>query len=237
MRILLKIIRMIMMRMMIKKWHILIVMSFLSLASFGQDKDFGIWYGVSAEHKITKKLEIDLSTDIRTFNKASKIEEAFLEGGITYSLTKHLAIAGSYRLTDKIENNNSYYYQHKFFLDLKGNMPLGNFSFSGRLRFQTRTKTYIEDDKDNHPDYTGRIKVKAVYKTPAFFINPYVYIESFCPVFSEKTRTIEKNRFSAGFEFNIAKHHSAEIEYIFQRDYLPHLSDLNILSINYNIKF
>jgi hypothetical protein len=237
MQISVKIIRMMMMTMMIKKRHIFLVMCFLSLTAFGQKKDFGIWYGVSAEHKLTKKLEIDLSTDIRTFNNASKIEEAFLEGGITYSLTKHIAIAASYRLTDKIENNNSYYYQHKFFLDLKGNVPMGNISFSGRLRFQARTKTYIEDDNDNHPDYTGRIKVKAVYKTPVFPISPYVYVESFCPMFPEKTRVIEKNRFSAGLEFNIAKHHSAEIEYIFQRDYLPHLSDLNIISINYNIKF
>ena len=224
------------MTMMIKKWCILIVIFSLSVAVFGQDKDFGIWYGVSAEHKLSKKLEIDLSSDIRTFNKASKIEEAFLEGGISYNITKHLAIAGSYRLTDKIENNNSYYYQHKIFLDLKGNVPFGKFSFSGRLRFQTRTKTYIQEDKDKHPDYTGRIKIKAVYKTPVFPVNPYLYIESFCPMFSGKTFMIEKNRFAGGLQFSIAKHHSAEIEYIFQRDYLPHLSDINIISVNYIVK-
>lgn len=232
----LKIVRMMMMTMMIKKWYILITLCILSVAASGQDKDFGIWYGVSAQHKLTKELEIDLSTDIRTFNNASKIEEAFIEGGITYSLDKHITLAGSYRLTDKIENNNSYYYQHKIFLDLKGNVPFGNFSLSGRLRFQTRTKTYIQEESDNRPDYTGRIKVKAVYKTPVFPINPYVYIESFCPMFTEKTRTIEKNRFAAGLEFSIAKHHSAEIEYIFQRDYIPHLSDINIIFVNYIIK-
>jgi len=222
--------------MMIRKRYILIVLYFLSMAAFGQKKDFGIWYGVSAEHKLTKKLEIALLTNIRTFNNASKIDEAFIEGGFSYSITKHIAIAGSYRLTDKIENNNSYYYQHKIFLDLKGNIPAGKFSFTGRLMFQTRTKTYIEDNNDNHPDYTGRIKIKAVYKTPVFPINPYIYIETFCPMFSEKTRTIEKNRFAGGLQFSIAKHHSAEIEYIFQRDYLPHLSDINIISVNYIVK-
>ena len=46
-------------------------------------------------------------------------------------------------LTKKIENNNNYYYQHKVFGDIKGNFPLGNFRFIARLRFQTRTKTYI----------------------------------------------------------------------------------------------
>jgi len=55
-------------------------------------------------------------------------------------------------------------------------------------------------------------------------------------MFSGETRTIEKNRFAAGIEFAIAKRHSIKAEYIFQRDYLPHLSDINIISINYNIK-
>jgi hypothetical protein len=40
----------------------------------------------------------------------------------------------------------------------------------------------------------------------------------------------------AGLDFSIAKHHSASLEYIYQRDYLPNLSDINVISITYNIK-
>src|SRR5450759_1175193 len=227
----------IMVMMMTKKPCIILFSLFLSAVAFAQKKDFGIWYGVSAEHKVTKKIEIDFSTNIRTFNNASKIEEAFLEGGLTYNLKKYFAIVGSYRLTENIEDNNSYYFQHKMMLDVKGNLGLGNFSFSGRLRFQTRVKTYIKDENDDHPNYTGRIKLKAVYKTPTFPVNPYIYIESFCPMFSANSGTIGKNRFSAGMEFRITNRQSVELEYIFQRDYQPHLSDINIISINYNIKF
>ena len=222
---------------MIKKWRLVLFSFFLPLAVFAQKKDFGIWYGVSAEQKLTHKLEFDLSTNIRTFEKAAKIDEAFLEGGLAYNLKKYLTVAGSYRLSKNIEDNNSYYFQHKLFLDLKGNLPAGVFSFTCRLRFQTRIKTYIKNENDEHPDYEGRIKLKAIYKTPSFPVNPYVYIESFLPMFSYKTRTIEKDRFSAGIEFKIAKRHSIEAEYIFQRDYLPHLSDLNIISLNYDVKF
>jgi hypothetical protein len=220
----------------IKKLFFAVLLIFLYLTAHSQEKDFGIWYGISAEHKLSDKLAIELSMDIRTFNKAGRIEQAFLEGGITYGFNKNFAVAGSYRLSDNIENNNSYYFQHKFFLDLKGNIPLGNFDLSGRLRFQTRTKTYFKDISNDHPDYNGRIKLKVVYKTPVFPVDPYLYIESFTPMFSEKTRTIEKERLGAGLEFSIAKHHSASLEYIFQRDFLPHLSDINIISITYNIK-
>jgi hypothetical protein len=222
---------------MIRRISILFITILLTVSVFAQDKDFGIWYGVSASHKVTKKLGVDLSADVRTFNKAAKIEEAFLEGGLSYEFNKYLEAAGSYRLSKSIEDNDSYYFRHKFFVDVKGTLPAGNFSFSARLRFQARTKTYIQDANDEHPDYTGRVKVKAVYKTPVFPINPYVYVESFTPMFSDKTRSIEKIRYSAGLDFKIAKKHSVELEYILQHDYLPHLSDLNIISVNYNIKF
>jgi hypothetical protein len=225
-----------MMMMTIRKWYPVIFLFFLQLTVYSQEKDFGIWYGISAEHKLSGKLVIDLSAEIRTFSNAAKIDEAFMEGGITYAFNKNFAISGAYRFSDNIENNNSYYFQHKFILDLKGNLPLGNFSINGRIRFQTRTKTYFKDISDDHPDYTGRMKIKIVYKTPTFPVNPYLFVESFTPVFSDKTRIIEKERLGAGLDFSITKNHSASLEYIFQRDYLPHLSDINVISITYNIK-
>jgi len=225
------------MMMMTRKFYLTIFLFFISLITYSQKKDFGIWYGISAEHKLSKKLEIDLSANIRTFNNASKIEEAFIEGGLGYALNKHLAVGGSYRLTKSIEDNNSYYFRHKIMLDVKGSFPVGNFNFSSRLRFQTGYKTYIQHENDIYPYYTGRIKFKAVYKTQTFPVDPYVYIESFCPMFSDKSGKIEKNRYSAGAELNITKRHSVDLEYIFQRDYLPHISDLNIISVNYNLKF
>jgi hypothetical protein len=217
--------------------YITLLLFFLTISAFSQGKDFGIWYGISAQHKLNEKFDVELSTDIRTFNNAAKVEEAFIEGGLTYNLSKRFSIGGSYRFTESIEDNNSYYIRHKFFLDLKGGLPIGNFTFTGRLRFQSRIKNYIEDEADNHPDYTGRLKLKALYKTPTFPVNPYLYIETFCPMFSDNTRTIEKNRFGAGLNFSIAKRHSIDVEYIFQRDYLPHISDINLISVNYNIKF
>lgn len=221
----------------IRQLPIILICCFFPLVIRAQEKDFGIWYGLSAEHKLSKKLEVDLSANVRTFNNASKVDEAFIEGGLTYSLTKHLSVAGSYRFNENIEDNNSYYIRHKFFLDLKGDISPGNFDFSCRLRFQARIKNYIQHEEDKHPDYLARVKFKATYKTPSFPVDPYLYFESFCPVYPSKTRTFEKNRFSAGLEFKVTRKQSFEAEYIFQRDYLPKLSDINIISINYNIKF
>jgi Protein of unknown function (DUF2490) len=228
--------KLIKMRMRIRIWCSVLLAIYLPISATAQKRDFGIWYGVSADKKLTDKIDIRLSTCIRTFENAAKIEEAFLEGGLAYSFSKYFAIGGSYRLTENIENNNSYYFRHKWFVDFKGNLPVSDFSFSWRFRFQTRIKTFIVDAKDKFPDYTGLIKLKALYKTPSFPVHPYLYSESFCPMFSDNTRMIGKNRLAAGVEFSISKRYSIAAEYIFQRIYLPHISDINIISINYNIE-
>ena len=68
---------------MIKRYYIILFCIFLPVIAFGQEKDFGIWYGVSSEIKLSKKVDLDVSTEIRTFENASRMEEAFLEGGAT----------------------------------------------------------------------------------------------------------------------------------------------------------
>ena len=212
---------------------------FLSLTSisFSQDDDFGIWYGISVEHKLIKNLEFDLSGNVRTYQNASKIEEAFLEAGLTYKFIRNLSLGGSYRFTEFRDDNASYHPRHKWFVDLKGNLPLGHFDISARVRLQERYKTYFQDENDKIPRTHIRYKIKILYNIPSFPVNPFISAELFCPVSSEKKRSVDKNRFMAGAEYNINKKNSVEAEYIFQRDYLPHLSDINVISLGYNLKF
>ena len=231
-------VKMIKMMMMTTKQLVLVLVFMGAVVSgYSQKDDFGIWYGISTEHKLFNKFELCLSTCVRTFDNASKIEEAFLEAGVTYKFNKYLAAGGSYRITENIEKNNSYYLRHKWFLDLKGSLPAGDFSLTTRIRFQERYKTYFKDEEDKIPDSHLRWRLKVLYDIPSFPVNPFISAEAFIPVFSETSKKIDKNRFMFGAEYNIAKKHSLEVEYIFQRDYLPHLSDINILSVNYNIKF
>jgi len=223
--------------MMIRRYCVILLCAFLPLIAYSQVKDFGIWYGVSSGIKLSKKVDLDVSAEIRTFENASRMEEAFLEGGATWNFSKYIGASGSYRITKNLEDDNSYYFQHKIYLALKGKLPVNNFTFTGTLRIQTRSKTYIEDVDDEDLDYTGKVKLKAIYKSPAFFLNPYIYSEAFLPVFSDQSESVSKVRFSAGIELKITKVHSVELGYIYQRDYTPRLSDLNIISLNYYISF
>lgn len=222
---------------MIKRSLLILILSGLAISGYSQKDDFGIWYGISAEFKIIRKLDLDLSTCVRTFDNASKVEEAFLEAGLSYKFNKYLAAGGAYRFTENNDGNDLFHIRHKWFLDVKGSLPVGNFDLTGRVRFQERYKTYFKDEEDRIPDSHVRCRLKVQYDIPSFPVNPYVSAEVFLPVFAEISRKVDKNRFVLGLEYNISKKHSVEAEYIFQRDYLPHLSDINILSLNYNINF
>lgn len=216
-------------------------MSFFVLSicksGYSQNHDFGIWYGINSELAINKKLELDVSAMIRTFNNASKIEQAFIEAGLSYKFSKYISIAGSYRLTNSIEDDDLYHLRHKFMSDVKGSLPFKDFVFSARLRLQTQSRTYYEPGDDKTPDFTARIRLKCLYNIPKFPLNPYFAFESFSPLFVNFDKIFGKERLSAGFEYKIVKKHSIELEYIFERDYIPRISDISIISVSYNVKF
>jgi hypothetical protein len=90
---------------------------------------------------------------------------------------------------------------------------------------------------DKIPDYTLRIKIKAAFDIPSFPVSPYIYYEPFLPLFNGSERFIGKYRASAGIEYKISGKHSVNAEYIFQRDYLPNLEDISLISMGYNFKF
>jgi hypothetical protein len=198
----------------IKKLFTLFLLFSPTLISFSQGDDFGIWYGISAEHKLIKNLELDLSGNIRTYQNASRIEEGFLEAGLTYKFIKNISIGGSYRFTEFRDDNESYHPRHKWFVDLKGDLPLGDLDISARIRLQERYKTYFMDENDRIPRTHIRYKLKVLYNIPSFPVNPYLSAEIFCPISSEKKRSIDKNRLMAGVEYNINKKHSVEAGYI-----------------------
>ncbi len=221
----------------IKKNLLLLLLICTAPVIFSQEKDFGIWAGISAEKELIKNLDLNFDINLRTYHNVSEIEEAFFDIGLNYKFNKYLSTALSYRYTQFREDDELYHPRHKWFADVKGKLPLGDFDISARFRFQQRYKTYFEDENDRESKEVGRLKLKAIYDIPSFPVNPYLSTELFFPMFSVSERTVEKERLMAGFEYNISKKNSIEIEYMFQRDFFPKLSDMNIISFNYNIKF
>jgi len=220
---------------MFKRFFATLLFCLLIIPTFSQDKDFGRWYGISLTKDITDKLTFEGGGSIRTFQFGTKIEQAFGEAGLEYGFTDFFSAAVSYRLADFSEiEYDGHYFQHKFFFDLKGKFDISVIDFNTRLRLQTRIKT-SEYDTDNNS--TGRLRLKATFKTPSFPVNPFIYVETFSPIFRNANKFISKYRLCGGIEININKKHSVEVGYLFDRDYIPDLVDSHIIVLDYNIKF
>lgn len=226
-----------MMRMTTKKALWLLFFLFTTQFSISQETDFGIWSSVAVKYELVKNLDLDFDLNLRTYDNTSEIEEVFFDIGLTYKFNKYLSAAASYRYTQFNERLNTFYPRHKWFADIRGKLPLGDFDISARLRFEQRFKTYFKDENDKESQEHLRIKPKVLYNIPSFPVNPYVSAELFFPVFNEAKKNMDKARFIAGFEYNISKKHSLELEYIYERDSYPKLSYMNIISVNYNLKF
>lgn len=225
------------MMMMIKRLIFFLLLFLTAGAVYCQDSDFGLWYEVNAEKSITKKFDVTGTVMLRTFDNASTLDQAFLELGASYNLNKYLGFSASYRIGNYLEDDDLYHIRHKWFGDIKGSLPAGNFVFSARLRFQVLARTYFEDAADDKAEYDGRFKLKALYKIPDFPVNPYLSFETFSPLFRNEGRLIDKSRSTIGMEFKLSKKHFIETEYIYQRDEVPHLSIMHIISLGYTFKF
>jgi hypothetical protein len=225
------------MMMMIRRFLFSFLLLLITGSVYCQDSDFGLWYEVTAEKSFSKKFDVFGTVMVRTFDNASTLDEGFLEIGASYDLNKYFGFTGSYRIGNYLEDDDLYHIRHKWFIDLKGSLPVRNFVFSARLRLQVLARTYFEDASKDKAEYDGRLKLKCVYKIPDFPVNPYLSFETFSPVFRNEGRFIDKSRTTAGMEYKITKKHLIEVEYIYQRDTYPHLKILHIISLGYTFKF
>lgn len=221
---------------MIRKFLVMLVVVCTGYLTHAQDKDFGIWYSVSAQKEIAKDLDIEADINLRTWHDAGEIDEGFIDAGLGYKISKNFSAALTYRFTEMIEKDDNLHPRHKWFADFRAKTAIGDLDLSGRLRFQQRFKTYFRDENDKESKEHLRFRIKAAYDIPKFPLNPYITSELFFPIFDHVSRTVDKQRFAGGFEYKISKKHSVELEYIFQRDFYPDWVDMNIITVSYGIK-
>jgi hypothetical protein len=203
----------------------------------GQEQDFGAWYSVNIDHSISKKMDMTLKASFRTYKNAAVLDEAFIEGELSYNINDYISAAASYRLSEVSDGKEGNHVRHKLFAIIKGKVPLDRFTFYARAIFQATIRTYVEDEIDKRVFYTGRLKLKAAYNIKSFPVDPYIGFESFTKLTVSPEYIIDKARISAGFDYRINNKHSAQLEYILERDAIPELYYIHIVSATYSFAF
>jgi hypothetical protein len=224
--------------MMMNKPLILILFLFIITGTAGgQDNEFSLWSGFTGKHDFNKHLEAELALVMRTTGNMAAIDQYFAEGGLTWQFNDFVSCGASYRLTNKLEDDSKYHFRQKFYFNIKGTLPAGKFSFSGRMMYQNAVRSYIEDENDPISEHNARLKLKATYNPNTTPFKPFISYESFIPVAAGKGFNIEKSRSAAGTEIRISRNNSFELSYIFENYSKIGKTDKHILSLNYELKF
>jgi hypothetical protein len=203
--------------------------------SYGQKSDFGIWYNISAQKELARKLNLNLGVTLRSSDNACKVNEAFIQGGLAYDLTRHVSISGLYRYTVGMGTDGFYHPINKIFTDLNGSMHIGSFDFWGRFRFQQRFYNYIEKVNNSLDDSHVRYLLSTTYKKTGLPFDPFIYVELFAPINNSCVKMFDKERYSAGVNYRTTKNNIVEAGYILQHDYECRISHL--ISITYKMHF
>ena len=219
-----------------RKFFLILLLITFSVNSHSQD-DFGLWLTVDASHKIFKNMDAEISGSLRTAENSTVIDQYFGEAGLSYKFGKIISVSSSYRIIKKIENNNEYYFRHKFFVGTRAEIQTGRFDLSARMLYQRTVHTYIENKNDLIPQNLLRLRVMAEYKIPSSPFKPYLSCEPYFFLNDIKGSAIQKTRFSAGTEARITSKSSIEAGYIFENFKRAQSIDSHIVSLKYILKF
>lgn len=141
------------------------VLAFLGMSatSSAQSDDFGMWYELSSEKKLSQKWSLGVEGEFRTRNNTKTADRWSAGISAEYKITKGLKAAAGYtflydnnaeELTWKNSLPNKWtpsYWgsRHRLYLQLAGSVSSGHFSFSLRERWQYTYRPEAQDKKYN----------------------------------------------------------------------------------------
>lgn len=219
-----------------RKILVLSAMTLFAIQLTAQTNNYGIWYEAGADYKIFKGLKAEVSGSLRTDENASHIESFYFQGGLNYKIVDCFSVGAFYRLIEKEEDDNVFHPRHRWFIEMKGELPVNRFTLSARYRFQQQAKTYIKDPEDDQPGYYNRLKLKLDFDVPEIPLEPFISAEVFSQTFASNGIMIEKTRLGGGLSYKVSKKQEVSVEYIYQKSEESKPEKFNIIALSYFIK-
>ena len=135
----------------------------MTVLANAQSDDFGMWYELGAEKKLSQKWSLGLEGEFRTRNNTKTADRWSAGINAEYKILKGLKASAGYmflydnnaeELTWKNSLPNKWtpsYWgsRHRLYLQLSGSLKAGNFNFSLRERWQYTYRPEVQDKKYN----------------------------------------------------------------------------------------
>jgi long-subunit fatty acid transport protein len=227
-----------------------------------QSDDFGAWYEIGVEKKLSRQWSIGGEAELRTRDNMKTTDRWSVGLSADYKLNKNLKVSGGYTLlvdnnaeeldlkSDGLTPNKwtpSYWgVRHRFNVSLQGSVKWQRLSFSLRERWQYTYRPAAEGkrydlDNDAWTDRKGkgknvlRSRLEVAYDIPNWKFDPYVNAEMF-----NDNSGISKMRYSIGTEYKWKKKHVFGLSYKYQSvndSDDDQSANRHIIGLNYKLKF
>lgn len=225
-----------------------------------QSNDFGMFYELGVEKKLSPKWNVSAEADLRTRNNTRSLERWSVGLSAEYKFNKRLKASAGYiaLFYNNIEEMEwkkdgftpnkwapSYWgVRHRFNASVTGNLDLGRFNISLRERYQftfrpIATGKKYDFDEEEWKDIKAKSKhvlrsrLQLTYDIPHWKVDPFVNVEFF------NGWALQKIRYQAGVEYKLKKAHTFSFTYRFQNNFADNKleSNIHLIGLGYKYKF
>jgi hypothetical protein len=172
-----------------------------------QVKDFQTWNSIALEKKVTKKLDISISQELRLRDNSSELNSTFTDAGFTYEALKNFNIGLYYRLIIMSDG-----IAHRAYIDVSFKHQISKWTAQARIRLQH------QEEKNELAENYIRPKVSLTYKINKKW-QPYVSGELFYHARYFKSSLFDEYRLTAGCNYNFNKRNSIKFFYLFDQEF------------------
>lgn len=153
------------------------------------EDEFGTWYILSTNNKLTDKLTFNLQSQVRTYELASEIEQFKIRTGANYKFTDKLsgALGYAYFRTDPsyLAETPQKFTEHRLVLDVVYKDALKSLNFTHRYRAEQRL---FNDETGNDNSLWLRYMLKLSHPITAHLsvdIYDEIFLNTESPVFAQ----------------------------------------------------
>ncbi|MBP8156728.1 MAG: DUF2490 domain-containing protein [Leadbetterella sp.] len=187
-----------------KKVFFLALICFTANITKAQD-GVGLRSGVSLEKKITKKVTLNATGQLRFNNNISYLQTYMFELGGEYKISKAFDAAVYYRFANRRKDETKEFKnRHRFYDDLGYDKKFGPIKLENRLRYQHQFK-----DNDGVTEFDAsyiRDKIEASYSNKSKF-TPYISNDFFFQIGG----TLDQLRPKVGVSYKINKKNAVDV--------------------------
>jgi predicted porin len=237
-------------------------MAATSISATAQTDDFGLWYELGAEKKLSPKWSLWLEGELRTRNNSRTADRWSVGVSAEYKIVKGLKASAGYIMlydnnpeelmykSDGFRPNKwtpSYWgVRHRLNLSLEGSKNFGRLELSLRERWQytyrpEATGKKYDFDEESWTNVRGkgknvlRSRFEASYDFPHWKLDPTASVEMF-----NDDSGIAKMRYQLGVDYKIQKRHIFGLTYRYQTvngDDDDHEANSHLIGLSYKFKF